>query len=556
MGISHNIEHMLTMLGRRPFSWLKAMGLGILYLFVYVLLDAVSYLHDFQHTEITPWNPNIAWTVVVVMYFGLRAAPLTIVAPSISEFILRSASPAGIPVIAAAVCIGCTYTMAGLLLQRIQRNFSVPTIGWLVMLSAVLAGSALVEAALYSAALIWSGNIRLDAYFEAVRTDWVGAINGIVTLLPMIIILRSGEGAKVREVRSHLVLVSAQTVALVLAFVITFWDSWSATNGVKQTPFDVLFLPIIWIALRWGAGVTAIALGLLQLGIVIFVAKYHTPESFLTIQLLMVLLAATGLFLGISVSENARFSAIMRSKDDDLSHLNARVSMSEMNSAIGHELNTPLGALANYIQSAKLIMNSPKLDGNLLKDVLDKALGETSRCVRVVSELREFFRFGVAQRHSLDPRRVVAEALATLQNKPQQAGITFVSEIPPSVQNIFADPLQLSMALQNILSNACDATCKEGSRRRRIVVKVTSSSNEVEFRVEDSGLGIPEMSRNLLFRPMPSTKTAGMGFGLAISRSLIEANGGRIRLVSSGASGTIIAFTVPVDDGTAERASA
>jgi signal transduction histidine kinase len=55
---------------------------------------------------------------------------------------------------------------------------------------------------------------------------------------------------------------------------------------------------------------------------------------------------------------------------------------------------------------------------------------------------------------------------------------------------------------------------------------------------------------------MPSTKTAGMGFGLAISRSLIEANGGRIRLVSSGASGTIIAFTVPVDDGTAERASA
>src|SRR4029077_10701482 len=184
------------------------------------------------------------------------------------------------------------------------------------------------------------------------------------------------------------------TAVLGCVFLITFRNAWGISDPAIQTPFYLLFLPIIWIALRWGAGVTAVVLAALQIGIVAFVAKHNTPESFLSIQVLMVLLAGTGWFLGISQSENTRINALMRSKDGELSSLNARMAVSELTSAIGHELNNPLAALVNYLRSASLMMDLPNFDRAPLQSALDKAQGEATRSVNVIRKLRELFRFG------------------------------------------------------------------------------------------------------------------------------------------------------------------
>jgi signal transduction histidine kinase len=102
------------------------------------------------------------------------------------------------------------------------------------------------------------------------------------------------------------------------------------------------------------------------------------------------------------------------------------------------------------------------------------------------------------------------------------------------------------MVLQNLLSNAYDAVQAAESGAKRVAVAVTHDGTDVMFSVTDTGSGIPEGLRDRLFRPVSSSKAVGMGLGLAICRSLVEANDGRISLLHSGAEGTRIAFWIPV----------
>jgi signal transduction histidine kinase len=530
---------------RRELTWLAAIGLSALYLIIYVLLDRLSYIHDLNHTETAPWAPGVAFLVMVVTYYGARVAPLTILAPGLAEFALRSEAPLSPAVLGAVVCVGCVYTIAGIVLRAPLRKDWQPTIRWFAMLSVVIAGSALFNAMLYSAILVQTGKLTAASYLAAVRTDWVADVNGIIILVPLMIILRSGS-VKLREVRNHLGLLALQAIALAFVFLITFPEAWGAPIDDSRTPFYLLFLPIIWIALRWGAGVTAIALTALQLGIVMFVAEQNTSESFLAIQFLMVLLALTSLFMGISVSETARVSQLMRSKEVELSHLNARMAVSEMNSAIGHELNNPLAALVNYLRSASLIVQSPGFDHAVLQRTLDKAHGEATRSVNVIKKLREFFRAGVVRRERCDPKTVAAEALAAVQMRFRQADIAAVLETSPDLPLVDADPLQLVMVLQNLLANAFDAVQANVMGSKRVSIGVTPDGDEVMFTISDTGAGIPAEVRDRLFRPVSSTKAVGMGLGLAICRSLIEANDGRVSLLRSGAEGTSIAFWIPI----------
>jgi signal transduction histidine kinase len=179
----------------------------------------------------------------------------------------------------------------------------------------------------------------------------------------------------------------------------------------------------------------------------------------------------------------------------------------------------------------------------LLQSAIDKAHDEATRSVNVVRKLREFFRSGVVRREALDPRKLATEAIAAMQIKFHTASIDVDLEAPVDLPLVAADPLELSMVLQNLLANAYDAVCEVGPRR--VAVMVTRRANDVMFSVEDTGAGIPNSLRDRIFRPMSSAKPAGMGLGLAICRSLVEANDGRIWLVRSSVNGTCIAFSIP-----------
>jgi two-component system sensor kinase FixL len=150
------------------------------------------------------------------------------------------------------------------------------------------------------------------------------------------------------------------------------------------------------------------------------------------------------------------------------------------------------------------------------------------------------------RRESLDPRQLATEAIAAMQVKMRTAGIIAVLVTEADLPLIAADSLQLSMVLQNLLANAYDAVYGSDQRRGKITVAVARRENEIMFSVEDSGPGIEGHLRDQIFRPVTSTKSTGMGLGLAICRSLVEANEGRIWLVRSDSGGTCIAFSIPL----------
>jgi two-component system sensor kinase FixL len=523
---------------------------------VYLLLDRASHFNNIARTEIAPWAPHVALLIFVAMYRGVRAAPITMITPGIAECVWRPIPPMSVQFLGATVCIGCTYTIVGLILRRMQRRLREPSIAWFATFCAVIGIAALLDAALYPEFLIKTAKLPAGSLLTAVRTDWVGDVNGIIVLVPLSVLLYMGEPGKIGEVRAHLGLLVMQATALTCAFLLTFPEIWGFPQDDTRNPFYLLYLPIIWIALRWGACVTAVALAALQLAIVAFVAVSISEESFLAIQVLMVLLACTGLFMGISVSERARISQLMRSKETELSSLHARMAVSEMNAAIGHELNNPLAALVNYLTSASLILDVPVLDRASLKSALVKAHGEAIRSINVLRKLREFFRSGVVRPELVDPKMLASEGLAAMQAKFRHAHITAVIEPAVEIPAIAADPLQMAMVLQNLLTNAYDALQASSPEHRRIKIGVAHVGDEVMLSVADTGPGIPEAIQDRLFRPVTSTKPVGMGLGLAICRSLVEANDGRISVLRSDSDGTMVAVFIPVAKPGAEEAGA
>jgi two-component system sensor kinase FixL len=258
----------------------------------------------------------------------------------------------------------------------------------------------------------------------------------------------------------------------------------------------------------------------------------------------MVLLAATGLFMSISTSENRRLAALVREHDSQLAALNAHMAVTEMHAAISHELNNPLTALFNYVRSAAMMLDVPGEPRSAVGDVIDKAQQEAMRAVEVVSKLRTFYRTGEVRSDVIDPQKLAGECVAALQPRIQFAGIACTTEVAQNVPQIKADALQISMVIQNLLANAIDVLAGTASRRK-IALRIAQVGSNVEFHVIDNGGGMPESVAAQLFQPLNSTKSSGMGLGLAICRALVEANDGRIWLVASGPGGTDIAFSLP-----------
>jgi signal transduction histidine kinase len=530
-------------LGLPGWRWLLgAAVVALLYSLGYLLLDRVSTFDSVQGTEISPWEPAIPLLMYGVIEFGLPIVPLAIMLPWLAEIVNRDAHPFGVPALAAIACIGCAYTGMGLFLRLALRRYPINSITGFTLLLATLAVGALAGSALYAMALLHDGALRAESLPVAVVTDWIGDMSGVVAVLPLVLLLRSSEGPRWHELRSRMGELLLQLLVLGLVFSATF--GWLATTRLQL--FYLFFVPVIWIALRFGDTVTAIAVALLQASVVLVLATRATAQPLVAIQLLILVLACTGLFMGIAVTTSNRLARLIAAKDEQLALVNRATGIMELNSAIAHELNNPLAAVSNYLRATTLLLERPDTDQQLVHGTVHKALGEASRAVEVLGKLRAFYRGGVVQHQQLAPRALGEDALATQQTKLRQRGIACELHCDPAMADIEADAIQLSVVLQNLLANACDAVGDLPPIRRRIALHIERRAGEVLFTVADRGEGIPPAARTQLFWPLSSSKPAGMGLGLAISRSLVEANGGRIWLERSDSDGTRISFSVPV----------
>ena len=244
------------------------------------------------------------------------------------------------------------------------------------------------------------------------------------------------------------------------------------------------------------------------------------------------------------LTERQQTEARLQELQSELVHISRLTAMGEMASALAHELNQPLSAIANYMKgSRRLLENSTDEQSGLLRGALDKAADQALRAGQIIRRLRDFVARGEGERRVESVRRVVEEASALALVGAKDQGIRVRYQFDPAIDLVLADKVQIQQVLINLLRNAVDAM--ETSQRRELVIS-SEAVNEgmISISVADTGSGIsPEMTSQL-FQPFVTNKRHGMGVGLSISRTIVEAHGGQIIAEPNPTGGTIFRFTL------------
>jgi two-component system, LuxR family, sensor kinase FixL len=245
------------------------------------------------------------------------------------------------------------------------------------------------------------------------------------------------------------------------------------------------------------------------------------------------------------LTERQKTEARLQELQSELVHVSRLTAMGEMASALAHELNQPLSAIANYMKgSRRLLEDSTDERVTILRDAMDKAAEQALRAGQVIRRLRDFVARGESERRVEDVRKLVEEASALALVGVKDKGVRVRFEFDPRADYVLADKVQIQQVLLNLMRNAIEAM--EDSERRELVISSASAPDYmIEITVTDTGAGIsPEISAQL-FQPFITSKRHGMGVGLSISRTIVEAHGGLIAPRPNPGGGTVFSFTLP-----------
>tara|TARA_R110000782_G_scaffold78293_5_gene156040 strand:- start:19467 stop:21287 length:1821 start_codon:yes stop_codon:yes gene_type:complete len=250
----------------------------------------------------------------------------------------------------------------------------------------------------------------------------------------------------------------------------------------------------------------------------------------------------TGFLRDITAREAAEEQ--LRYLQAELIHISRVSAMGTMASTLAHELNQPLTAIANYVQTSAALLADPESNTHeLVREALHESGQEALRAGAIVQRLREFVSRGDLQR-AIEPVERLVENGCTLSTVGVHAkGVIFSVLLDENPGNVLVDPVQIQQVLLNLIRNALESLPDNGEGR--VELSVRRDGDMMRFTVTDNGSGIDAAIAESLFEAFASTKTEGMGLGLSICRTIVEAHGGRIWAESPQKGGTAFHFTVP-----------
>jgi len=283
-------------------------------------------------------------------------------------------------------------------------------------------------------------------------------------------------------------------------------------------------------------------------------AGFYPPE----IQLALVTTLSIGLLGAITIWSASRFNRLdailaaehalreaehrLMESQAELIHVSRVSELGAMGSMLAHELNQPLAAIGNYIAAAQRLVGAGKASTREQKRALAHALASTQRAAEIIRRLRAFVIKGEVERAPHDVNNIIEDALilALAGGVLKDAGTEM--RFDPAARWVLADPIQIQQVLNNLFRNAVDVMA--GMERRELLISTRRDGAMVEISVADTGPGLAEKEPDRLFESFYSSKGAGMGLGLSISRTIVEAHGGRI-WAESGEPGAVFRFTLP-----------
>ena len=228
-------------------------------------------------------------------------------------------------------------------------------------------------------------------------------------------------------------------------------------------------------------------------------------------------------------------------------HLDARAElMGELTASLAHELNQPLGAILSNAHAVRRLLGAKKPDLVEISAAVEEIIGDNSRAVETIRNVRALFQRGEAQMSSVDLKQVVLDVERILAGDAVLKKISFHLDLPASLPTVIGNRTQLIQALMNLVLNAFDAVCDNGNGPREVEIRARArETGGVYIAVRDSGNGIDPKVMPRLFDAFFTTKPEGMGMGLAIVRSIVESHGGRLCATRNPERGATLEFELP-----------
>jgi len=246
------------------------------------------------------------------------------------------------------------------------------------------------------------------------------------------------------------------------------------------------------------------------------------------------------------LTERRRADLRLRDLQSELAHVGRINELGTLASSLAHELNQPLTAITSYCEGAMALLNGEpdaaqlEMAREALRDTAEQAI----RAGQIVKRMRDFLSHGETEHRVELLSRLVTEANALALVGSREHGIDVQVNLDPAFDHVFVDRIQIQQVLFNLIRNAIEAMI-DGSVRSLGISSKSLAEGFVMVSIEDSGTGISENVAGQLFQPFLTTKKAGMGIGLSICRTIVEAHGGRIWFEPGSEGGTIFHFTLP-----------
>jgi PAS domain S-box-containing protein len=231
----------------------------------------------------------------------------------------------------------------------------------------------------------------------------------------------------------------------------------------------------------------------------------------------------------------------------ELARISRLTTMGELAASIAHEVNQPLTAVTNNANACLRLHADRNLDPEVLRRVLEEIVADGNRASAVIARIRGFIKKAPAEKSELDVNEVIPEVLALVGPELQKNQVSVACDLKKPLPLVLADRVQLQQVLLNLVVNGIEAMTAVTERPRKLVVQSQiEESGELMVTVRDSGTGLSSEA-DRVFTPFFTTKTHGMGMGLSISRSLVEAHGGRLWATPNSPHGAVFSFTLPAD---------
>lgn len=511
----------------------------------YVLLEWMSSIHEYKGLPFTAWDPGLGLLFAVMVIrpaAGTIALFLGIVA---AEALVLESTLDWPHIVMIAAIVPISYLFVLTVTQRLFGfDISLSRLRDVMVLFSIGITGAIISASFLISALIFTGTFTHVDIIPAAIPHLVGDLIGIAIITPLALQFLPLVKSRVMPLPSGMVYDLLCYLAAISLFAVLAGNS---ETGDSLQYFYVLFLPVVFAAVRHGLSGAMVTLALTQAALVLVLDWLEADASkFTDNQTLMLVLTATGLLVGSIVSERD----LARRRAQAMEWTAARAArfnlVSGMAAALSHEISQPLTAARARARIIERLIEMNDLART--RENLPQLVAQIDRAAEILQRMREFLRRGQPDRRPASWDEVAKGAQILLAPLATERRVTIELTREDNLPQILCDRVQIEQVLVNLGSNALDAISSGGRHDGRISIHAVKAKDDhfLEISVRDNGPGIDPSLAGSLFNAMTTTRQDGLGLGIAICASIVESHHGRLWLEKSQPGETEFRFRIPV----------